>query len=388
MTTSRMPLTPTYAGGVAALSNRPIAGTSARDPFVPYLPETEPLADGAIRATILGSGSPWLTKAQAGGSLLVEVGNDARDLFLFDLGSGALANFSGLRLPMTSLTKLFLSHLHVDHVGDVLSFIGGYGRIGRLDPVEVWGGGAEDPALGVAAFIEHTEKALTWNLASVAGIAPTSGSHATAHAIPIDAAATVYDTGGVTVRSFPVIHGMAGAVGYRLDFAGRSVVFSGDTTPSWTVVDAARDCDLLIHDAALPATVFAEYMQMPLDQAERVVRHGHTTSPAAGLVFAETGPRMAALWHCQVIEGQIEPVFEAVGERWDGPTVLCQDLTVFDIDSDGVTARQARVDPIARKVIGSSRTERHVDSKPAPPSWWADIAMDWEPMLERTKDGT
>ena len=26
---------------------------------------------------------------------------------------------------------------------------------------------------------------------------------------------------------------------------------------------------------------------------------------------------MAALWHCQVIEGQIEPVFDAVAERWD-----------------------------------------------------------------------
>ena len=379
-------LTPTYAGGQAALATTAVAGTSERDVALPYRPETEPLSDDALRVTILGSGSPWLTKAQAGGSLLVEVGNDARDLFLFDLGSGALANFSGLRLPMTSLKKLFLSHLHVDHVGDVLSFIGGYGRIGRLDPVEIWGGGAEDPALGVDAFVEHTEKALAWNLASVAGIAPTSGAHATAHAIPVHRPATVYESDGVTVQSFPVIHGLAGAVGYRLDFAGRSVVFSGDTSPSWTVVEAARDCDLLIHDAALPAAVFAEYMQMPLDQAERVVRQGHTTTPAVGMVLAETEPRMAALWHCQVIEGQIEPVFEAVAERWQGPTVLCQDLTVFDVDAAGVTARQALVDPMARKVIGSSRTDRHIDVRPEPPAWWSEIAMDWEARLERTED--
>ncbi len=44
--------------------------------------------------------------------MLVEVGNPERDVFVFDLGAGSLANFSGLKVPVTSLKNVFLSHLH------------------------------------------------------------------------------------------------------------------------------------------------------------------------------------------------------------------------------------------------------------------------------------
>lgn len=48
----------------------------------------EPLAAGEVRVTDLGSGDPFVHPSQASACVLVEVGNDERDLFLFDLGSG------------------------------------------------------------------------------------------------------------------------------------------------------------------------------------------------------------------------------------------------------------------------------------------------------------
>ena len=69
--------------------------------------------------TILGSGDPFVKRGQVSASVLIEVGNHERDLFFFDLGSGSLANFTGLHLPVTDTTKVFLSHLHADHVGDM-----------------------------------------------------------------------------------------------------------------------------------------------------------------------------------------------------------------------------------------------------------------------------
>jgi ribonuclease Z len=54
-------------------------------------------------------------------------------------GSGALKNFNGLRLPVTSTTKVFLSHLHADHVGDMPTLVWSLAKAGRRDPVEVWG---------------------------------------------------------------------------------------------------------------------------------------------------------------------------------------------------------------------------------------------------------
>jgi ribonuclease Z len=64
--------------------------------------------------TVLGSGNPWVTRAQASGSILVEVGNPERDLLIFDLGSGSLANYASLKLPVNTLDKVFLTHLHAD----------------------------------------------------------------------------------------------------------------------------------------------------------------------------------------------------------------------------------------------------------------------------------
>ena len=45
-----------------------------------FVPGDEPLEDGELRVTVLGSGNPWTTRAQASASILVEVGNPERDL--------------------------------------------------------------------------------------------------------------------------------------------------------------------------------------------------------------------------------------------------------------------------------------------------------------------
>ncbi|MCU0279580.1 MAG: hypothetical protein MUE31_11905, partial [Candidatus Nanopelagicales bacterium] len=49
-----------------------------------------------------------------------------------------------------------------------------------------------------------------------------------------------------------MIYNLHGAVGYRVDFAGLSMVFPGDTHPCWPLVHAARGTDLLIHEFGGP----------------------------------------------------------------------------------------------------------------------------------------
>jgi len=154
---------PARASSAAPLSTTPVVGTPAHA-YAPMLePGTEVLAAGEMRVTVLGSGDPWVRRRQASGSLIVEVGNAEKDFFFFDLGSGALANFTALGLPVESTTKVFLSHLHADHVGDIPGLLGSLAKAGRVDPVEIWGGGSEDPAMGLAAFVDHITKALAWD---------------------------------------------------------------------------------------------------------------------------------------------------------------------------------------------------------------------------------
>ncbi|HWS78946.1 MAG TPA: hypothetical protein VN205_11305, partial [Thermomonas sp.] len=85
-----------FMGGTRALTRTPVVGTPKREYAEHYIPGEEPLEDGELRVTVLGSGNPWPTRAQASASILVEVGNPERDLFLFDLGTGSLMNYASL----------------------------------------------------------------------------------------------------------------------------------------------------------------------------------------------------------------------------------------------------------------------------------------------------
>jgi ribonuclease Z len=373
---------PAYLGGTAALASEAVVGSPEVDRSRVLVAGTEDLVEGEIRVSILGSGLPWVTKAQAAGSVLIEVGNPERDVLVFDLGAGSLANFSGLKVPMTSLTKVFFSHLHADHVADYVTLMGSYVKAGRLDPVEVWGGDSDYKALGIEAFVAAIDQALAWDLESIRGEVPTSGAQATAFPVPFDRTEVIYERNGVSITSFPVIHTLNGAVGYRVDYAGQSVVFSGDTKPTMTLVEAAQGCDLLIHETFLPPKTFAELMSFPAEKAEWVVNEAHTPPNAAGIVFNMVEPRMAAMWHTHVIDGYIEPVFDTLRTTYSGPATLCQDLTVFNVTPGAVEARQAQVSLVEQATIGPSENEFVLDAPHPDPTWWADAAINWQEQLD------
>jgi len=339
-----------------------------------YIPGTEELGEDELRVTVLGSGDPWVRRSQASGSLLVEVGNTEKDFFFFDLGSGALANFTALELPVESTTKLFLSHLHADHIGDVPGLLGSFAKAGRVDPVHIWGGGSDDPALGLAAFIEHMNKAMAWDTASILGTRPTTGCEAIAHEIAYDRPEVVYEQNGVLVSSFPAIHALNGAVGYSIRYAGRKVVFSGDTRPCRYVVEAAEGADLLIHECFQSPEVFAQATGLPLETALKITSLAHTVPDQMGRILDLTRPRMAGLWHLDVSPG-VDKVLEEVGAHYDGQVTVTRDLTVYNVTEEGVTVRQAKVNDAAPPVHGPSLTTPETQAAAAPPAWWGDALL-------------
>jgi len=365
-----------YDGGEVALTTTPVVGTPAREYADVYVAGTEPLASDEIRVTILGSGDPFTKKSQASASLLIEVGNPEGDFFFFDLGSGSLANFNGLGLPVTSTTKVFLSHLHADHVGDMPTLLWSLAKAGRRDPVEVWGPAGEHEHLGTRAYSDHLEAAHAWDMKSLGGHPGQSGAKAITTEVPFDRPEVVYQRNGVTITSFPVIHIHNGAVGYRLDYAGRSVVFSGDTRPCRPLVDACDGADLLIHETFPSAPVFAQKAGVPLAFAEQVVNGSHTSPLMAGKVFARAGAKMSVMWHLAVDHQTVGPVYAEMRTQYDGPVTIAQDLTTFDISPDGILTRQTTIDPTAWPVIGPTTvTGPPMSAPPDPPAWWAEALI-------------
>jgi ribonuclease Z len=363
-------------GSGVPLTTTPVVGTPSRPLAATFVPGAETLVPGAVRVTILGSGDPFVRPSQGSASVLIEVGNAERDLFFFDLGSGALKNFDGLGLPVTATTKVFLSHLHADHVGDMPTLVYSLAKAGRRDPVEVWGPAGATEALGTHAYARALQTAHAWDMESLNGHPGQSGARAVTTEVPYDTTATVYERNGVTITSFPVIHIQDGAVGYRLDYAGRSVVFSGDTRPCRTLVDAADGADLLIHETFPSPDVYAQKGGVPPAFAEMIVNSVHTSPAMAGKVFARVGARMSVMWHLAVDHETVGSAFRDMRTQYDGPVTIAQDLTVFNITAESIVARQAIVDQVPWPVVGPTVvTGPPMNQPPEPPAWWADALL-------------
>jgi ribonuclease Z len=155
---------------------------------------------------------------------------------------------------------------------------------------------------------------------------------------------TVYQAEGVKVTAFAVNHGEAikPAYGYRIDYAGRAVVLSGDTKFDPNVIRHAHGVDLLVHEVAAARL---ELMDEPA--TKRVLAH-HTSPREAGEVFRQAGPRLAVYTHIvlrsssTVPEPTIEELVAQTRETYSGPLEIGADLTMFEI---GETVTVKRLQP-------------------------------------------
>jgi ribonuclease Z len=364
-----------FEGGTKAMTLTPVVGTPRRKYAEVFIPGEEALEDGELRVTVLGSGNPWPTRAQASASILVEVGNPDRDLLVFDLGTGSIANYASLKLPVNQLNKVFLTHLHADHMGDLLTLSGSLSKVGRADgPVYVWGPSGTEPRLGTRHFAEALEEALAWDTAAGNGAINPDSMRIVATESDFSKTQVIYEKNGVKVTSFPVIHCISGAVGYRLDFAGLSFGFSGDSRPCWPLVRACEGVDVLIHECFPPAAALAAASGLSIERATIALNAAHTSPQAAGKVFNLVKPRLAGLWHTLLSSQVVHMIFSELGAVYDDPVVQTQDLTVINITKEAVVSRQAKVSDQLPPIPGKQRVAFQPVAVP-PPAWWAEALI-------------
>jgi ribonuclease Z len=370
---------PVFAGGTKAITMTPVVGTPRRKYAEMLIPGEEKVEDGEMRVTVLGSGNPWVTRGQAAASILVEVGNAERDLLVFDIGSGSLANYASLKLPVNKLNKVFLTHLHADHMGDLITLAGSFAKVGRADgPIYLWGPSGTEPRLGTKHFAESIEDALAWDTEAGRGPINPDSMRIVVSEFDFSQTQVVYDKNGVKVTSFPVVHALSGAVGYRIDFAGLSFVFSGDTLACWSLVRACKgSVDLLIHECFPPAAALAAASGLSIERATMALNAAHTTPKAAGKVFGLVKPRVAGLWHTLLSPQIIPMVFSELRAVYTGPVVQTQDLTVFNVTKEAVVARQVKAFDQLPPIMGEQRVV-YTPVAQIPPDWWADALIPLE----------
>jgi len=311
-----------------------------------YFPNTELLGPDEMRITALGSGMPNLTKAAVSISYLVELGNG--DKFLFDIGSGSMANLFSLRPDFSKIDKVFASHLHTDHVGDFMGLHIGSWLSGRYTPIHIYGPNGSSPEMGTKAFVEGMEKGYAWDIAGRSGALPDAGGQIVVHEFDYKAInEVVYQKNGVTIRSWPAIHLLDGPVSFALEWNGLKYVFGGDTYPNKWYIKHAAGADVASHEAFLPPKALAKYFGWDLTLATFVSTRIHTEPQAFGKVMSAVKPRLAVGYHSVQSPVNNAAIMDEVRKTYDGPLALARDLMVINVTKEEIIVRMASVDDYA-----------------------------------------
>ena len=297
----------------------------------------EDLASDEIRVTALGTGYP-ARRAQGCAGFLMELGNG--DVFIFDAGAGTNTAFNTLKVPYSKAVNFFISHYHLDHIGDLPAYYDFGQSNGRLEPMNIHGPDGTDEDETIEALVDNLKRFARWHDHTKIGNLDPRGFEITPHRFTADKAQVIYEANGVTITSFPVPHGIFGAVGYRLEYAGSSVVYAGDCEPSTLTVENSQDVDLLIHEIFNPPETYVNEMGWTEIQAKIVAWTKHTSPEAAAKVFEGTKPRMAMGFHAIVAPGTPQPILDGVRTGYDGAFTLAQDYTVVNITPEQVVTRQ------------------------------------------------
>lgn len=289
---------------------------------------------GQITVTLLGTGCPPAVMNRFGPSTLVDAGGQK---FVFDAGRGALQRLTQLGVRWQDVKGVFLTHLHSDHiVGFPDLWLTGWLLARRTVPLPVWG------PTGTSSMMAHLEQAYQADInvrMANDGVSP-DGAKILAHDI---AEGLVHDSGGVKVTAFEVDHApVKPAFGYRIDYAGRSVVLSGDTRVSENLVRHAQGVDLLVHEVFVPSTL--ERTGMPPARAKNIIAY-HLTPEQAGDVFTRTRPRLAVYSHICLPTATAQDVIVPTRTTYSGPLEVGEDLMVIDVGEKVAVRRPARSSP-------------------------------------------
>ena len=289
--------------------------------------------DGAdIRVTLLGTGMPAPVMERFGPGVLVEA---SEEIMLFDAGRGVLQRLAQLKPPVRHVRNVFLTHLHSDHIiGFPDLWLMGW-LSGRAEtPLRLWG------PRGTREMMYHLDKAFQYDIRIRSYDDQISPEGSVVIAEDIDEG-VVYENNGVRVTAIEVDHfPIIPAFGYRVDFAGRSVVISGDTRFSENLISRAKGTDVIVHEVIAADMLRANAQGAP-ESMERVIAH-HTTPEQAGEVFTRIKPKLAVFTHIIPFNAGEKELVPATRKTYSGPLKVGEDLMIIDIADE---VRITRVAP-------------------------------------------
>ena len=277
-----------------------------------------------LELIVLGSGGPGAT-GRASSSYFVLT--DGIPRILVDAGPGSFARLGEAKLSLANTDIVLLTHLHIDHAGELPGLFKAR-AVSSSDPIEfkVWGpDGSPRPLKG--ANFPSTSRFLQLLFGPDGAFAYLSDFSAPmsiqAHDIPAELIANaqpheIFKQGALVITAIAGHHGDAPAVIYRIDYAGKSITFSGDIDAAGlaNLRRIADHSDLLVFNSVV--------LDPPASSA--VLYTLHTPPAAIGELAKEAGVHRLLLSHLSpATEERRDAVFKSIRLNYAGPMSQAED---------------------------------------------------------------
>jgi ribonuclease BN (tRNA processing enzyme) len=251
-----------------------------------------------MRLTVLGSGTIVPSQVRRPTALLVEA---AGEKILIDCGPGTLQAVEDSGRSYRDIHRILLTHFHPDHtlgLGRLFSAVKNDTAVTEKHWIVIYGpDGLEDFISGWDALYGR--------------IVPDGD---TLNLVKMEPGYEI-DLGEMMITAGPADHGGRPALAWRIEIAGRSIVYTGDTSPSEDLNRFAGRADLLVSECSFPD-------ESPME--------GHMTPVMVGEMAAYAQVAEVLLVHMYPFFGEADPAAE-VKRRFHGKVTTGRDGLVIDL---------------------------------------------------------
>jgi len=285
-------------------------------------------AEPVTQIVLLGTGTPGPDPERSGPATAVIVNGTP---YLIDFGPGVIRRAAAAYQKgvmafgsgVVTLRTVFLTHLHADHTAGYPDLILTPWIMGRKEPLSVYG------PKGIKAMTKHVLRAWEVDIENrMYGLErlPAAGCQVNAHEI---GPGVIYTDKNVSVTAFSVRHGtVKDAFGFRIETPDKTIVISGDTSPSQAAEENCKNCDILIHEA---------YSQHTYDQVspqwQECRRNYHTSSKELADIANRVKPGLLVLYHRANPGGGTpnpeDVLLDEISRSYKGPVVTGHDLDIY-----------------------------------------------------------
>ncbi len=297
------------------------------------------LVKADLAVMVLGSSGPVATSnGRAGSSLLIFI--EGKPTLVLDTGSGSFKSLALSGATLADAHQFLYTHMHIDHTSDMSAMVKTlfFHRLGAglllppaihfygpnsdgvtYDSMSAYVDGHYDPSVGVERYLHGFAGAF---FGGASPFVPVG------HNLPFDTASSeittvLSDHTGVVVKSIPVFHGGTPSVAYRVEYNGKSIVWTGDTNSSTdNIIKLAKQADVLIYDTAILDNPVPDFLKL-----------FHTTPTRLGEVAAKTKPKKLVLSHLSATtEANLYSIKKIIkSQGYWGKIIPAEDLQVINV---------------------------------------------------------